>query len=123
MRETDAVLCVGDGPDRWIGAHRCYHWTPGQSVRETFADAGVLFVEQRDQLGTGHAVLQAAEAFRGYQGNILILCGDVPLLKASTLEALIAFHETHRAVVTVMTVVLDDPGSYGRIVKNDAAKS
>lgn len=93
-----------------------------QLVRETFAEQGVQFVEQREQLGTGHAVLQAEENFRGYQGNILILCGDVPLLKASTLEALIAFHESHCAVVTVMTVVLEAPGSYGRIVKNETGE-
>lgn len=93
-----------------------------QLVREAFAGEGVQFVEQREQLGTGHAVLQAAENFRDYQGNVLILCGDVPLLKSSTLDELIAFHESHGSVVTVMTVILDDPGSYGRIVKNEAAE-
>ena len=88
-------------------------------VRNIFKDEDVIFVEQKEQMGTGHAVLQANDAFRGYNGNVLILCGDVPLLQVSTLEALIAFHEECRAVVTVMTVILDDPGSYGRVVKGN----
>ncbi|MDD5168789.1 MAG: NTP transferase domain-containing protein [Syntrophales bacterium] len=88
-------------------------------VREQFTDEeDIIFVEQREQLGTGHAVLQAAGVFRGYAGNVLILCGDVPLLKKSTLDALIDCHQEHHAVVTVMTVVLENPGSYGRVVKN-----
>ena len=90
-----------------------------QAVREAFAGQGALFIEQREQLGTGHAVRQAAPSFRDYEGNILILCGDVPLLQATTLRRLIDFHEAHRAAVTVMTVVLDNPGSYGRVVKNE----
>ncbi len=86
-------------------------------VRQTFSGENVIFVEQREQKGTGHAVLQARDVFHDYDGLVLILCGDVPLLQAATLQALIAFHEDHMAVVTVMTVVLDDPGSYGRVVK------
>lgn len=93
-----------------------------QKVRETYAGEEVIFVEQKEQLGTGHAVLQAKECFCEYEGNVLILCGDVPLLRPSTLEALMAFHESHRAVVTVMTVILDEPGSYGRIVKSEAGE-
>ena len=86
-------------------------------VRQAFSDEDVIFIEQKEQLGTGHAVLQARDAFRDYDGLILILCGDVPLLRSSTLESLIAVHENSKAAVTVMTVVLADPGSYGRVVK------
>ena len=53
-------------------------------VEARYGNRGLAFVYQREQLGTGHAVLQAAEAFAGYRGTILILCGDVPLLRAST---------------------------------------
>lgn len=88
-----------------------------ERVRQICADEKTIFAEQRDQLGTGHAVLQAKDAFRDYDGNVLILCGDVPLLRASTLDAFIAFHTSHQAVVTVMTTILDNPGSYGRVVK------
>ncbi len=88
-----------------------------QQVRELCAAPGLLFVEQRPQLGTGHAVLQAREAFSGFAGRVLILCGDVPLLKTATIAALIDHHDATGAAVTVMTVVLPDPGNYGRVVK------
>ena len=93
-----------------------------ERVREACGEQDLLFVEQERQLGTGHAVLHAREAFADYNGLILILCGDVPLLKVSTVESLIAHHEASGAVVTVMTVNLYNPGSYGRIVKNDAGE-
>jgi UDP-N-acetylglucosamine diphosphorylase/glucosamine-1-phosphate N-acetyltransferase len=89
-------------------------------VRAAIQDRDIVFVEQRELLGTGHAVMQAKEVFRGYEGTILILCGDVPLLSLSTTQALIDAHEQQKAAVTVMTVILEDPGSYGRIVKDGA---
>ncbi len=93
-----------------------------EQVRELCAEPGLIFVEQRPQLGTGHAVLQARQAFADFTGRILILCGDVPLLRPATAVALINHHEATGAAVTVMTVILDDPGSYGRVVKNDAGE-
>jgi len=93
-----------------------------ERVREACGEQGVIFVEQQQQLGTGHAVLQAREVFADYDGRILILCGDVPLLTETTVLALVAHHEASGAVVTVMTVKLDNPGSYGRIIKNDAGE-
>ncbi len=85
-------------------------------IREAFNSHRLIFVEQHEQLGTGHAVLQAKEVFRDYRGTILILCGDVPLLKKSTLKALYDRHLETKSVVTVMTVILKDPGNYGRVV-------
>ncbi|MBN1662750.1 MAG: NTP transferase domain-containing protein [Deltaproteobacteria bacterium] len=90
------------------------------AVRKAVEDRNVIFVEQRELLGTGHAVMQAREVFCGYEGTILILCGDVPLLSIETTQALIDVHGRENAAVTVMTVILDDPGSYGRIVKDAA---
>jgi UDP-N-acetylglucosamine diphosphorylase/glucosamine-1-phosphate N-acetyltransferase len=86
-------------------------------VREAFQNQGLIFVEQREQLGTGHAVLQAKEIFSDYEGDILILCGDVPLLKLSTVKNLIEHHVSEGAAVTVLTTILSDPAGYGRIVK------
>jgi UDP-N-acetylglucosamine diphosphorylase/glucosamine-1-phosphate N-acetyltransferase len=85
-------------------------------VREQFKHEEISFVEQVRQLGTGHAVLQAKGQFDGYRGAILILCGDVPCLKVSTVKSLIARHFEEKAAVTVMSIILDDPGSYGRVV-------
>ena len=89
-----------------------------QQVRELCAAPGLLFVEQRPQLGTGHAVLQARKAFAGFAGRVLVLCGDVRLLRTNTIAALIDHHDATGAAVTVMTVVLSDPGNYGRVVKD-----
>jgi UDP-N-acetylglucosamine diphosphorylase/glucosamine-1-phosphate N-acetyltransferase len=85
-------------------------------VRRAFPLLEFTFVDQRPQLGTGHAVLQARDQFSDYTGMILILCGDVPCLKAATVEALIDRHCSQRAAVTVMTTMLENPGSYGRVI-------
>jgi UDP-N-acetylglucosamine diphosphorylase/glucosamine-1-phosphate N-acetyltransferase len=87
-------------------------------VQERYANRGLTFVYQREQLGTGHAVLQAKDVFAGYRGTILILCGDVPLLQASTVQSLMERHCTSGAAITVLTTLLEDPCGYGRIVKD-----
>ena len=87
-------------------------------VRETFAGSGLVFVEQREQLGTGHAVLQARESFAGYDGNVLILCGDVPLLPLATVNGWSKNMTASGAVVSVLTALMENPRGYGRIVKD-----
>jgi bifunctional UDP-N-acetylglucosamine pyrophosphorylase/glucosamine-1-phosphate N-acetyltransferase len=92
-------------------------------VRERFAgDSGVLFAEQAEQLGTGHAVACAREALAGFSGTVLILCGDVPLIRAETLQAMLATHRERQAAVTVLTTHLADPHGYGRIVKREGGR-
>jgi len=88
-------------------------------VREEFKYSGCIFVEQKPQLGTGHAVLQAKDVLVAYDGLTIILCGDVPLLKASTIKSLIDNHLTAKAVVSVLTTIPPPPHAYGRIVKDD----
>ena len=88
-------------------------------VREKFANSGCIFVEQKPQLGTGHAVLQAKDVLAGYNGLTVILCGDVPLLKPSTIKYLVDNHLTAKAVVSVLTTIPPPPHAYGRIVKDD----
>lgn len=75
------------------------------------------FLLQEPQLGTGHALLQAAPLFEGVRGTLVLLSGDVPLLRAESLQALVACHEGSRAAATVMTALVDDPTGYGRIVR------
>src|SRR5512136_2528605 len=72
-------------------------------VREAFKDEDLIFVEQLEQLGTGHAVLQTRDVFHGYDGTILILCGDVPMLSPATIRALLEVHILEQSVVTIMT--------------------
>jgi bifunctional UDP-N-acetylglucosamine pyrophosphorylase / glucosamine-1-phosphate N-acetyltransferase len=90
-----------------------------ERIREEFQGRGLIFVEQREQLGTGHAVLQAAEIFSGHDGPVMILCGDVPLIRPETILALHERHRSEGAAVTVLTTIPEDPAGYGRVVKTD----
>lgn len=76
------------------------------------------FIEQEQQLGTGHAVLITEAAFSDPEQDVLILCGDVPLLTTATIRKMYATHLENKAVCTVLTAFLDDPGKYGRIVRD-----
>lgn len=85
-------------------------------VREAVASTGVTFVEQPEQRGTGHAVECARTAIADYQ-NVLVLSGDVPLIRTETLEHLFQFHLAQQAAMTILTAVPDDPTGYGRILR------
>ena len=78
----------------------------------------IMAIEQKEQLGTGHAVLQALQFFENFNGNVLVLVGDAPLVRKETLEELVKAHEDGGFSATVLTAVFDDPTGYGRIVKN-----
>ena len=77
------------------------------------------YVLQTEQLGTGHAVIQAKEKLEGYDGDVMILCGDTPLLRESTLKSLYEYHKESGAVTTILTSIYENPFGYGRIVKED----
>jgi UDP-N-acetylglucosamine diphosphorylase/glucosamine-1-phosphate N-acetyltransferase len=87
-------------------------------IMDYYQDWPVSFVIQAEQLGTGHAVMQAEAYLANFSGNVLILAGDVPLLSEKTLRQLIEFHQDHHAAVTDLTAELPDAGNYGRIVRN-----
>ncbi len=78
----------------------------------------VIIVEQKKLLGTADAVRSAAKHLTGYAGDVLILCGDTPLLTSETIRALIKHHRETRAACTVLTAVLECPEGYGRIVRD-----
>lgn len=85
-------------------------------------DERLEFVEQTEQLGTGHAVSICEPSFTGFEGDIIILCGDVPLLRAETIHELYTKHTKSGSVCTVLTAVLDDAGRYGRILRDAEGK-
>lgn len=93
-------------------------------VREAVAEYGgrVRFAVQDEQLGTGHAVQCAADHFeaeRGGRGHeVFVLCGDGPLIRAQTLEKMLAVHRKAGASATLATSVIEDPDGYGRIVRD-----
>ncbi len=89
-----------------------------EQVIETFSDESLTWVRQTDQLGTGHALMCAADSLRGYSGPLLLHCGDVPLLRAETLEQLQNYHSQQQAAVTVLTAQMPNPQGYGRIIRN-----
>ena len=77
------------------------------------------FVEQEPQLGTAHALLQGRAVLDGARGNLVVLSGDVPRLRASTLTALLDTHERGGNVATVLTTTLTRPYGYGRVLRSD----
>jgi bifunctional UDP-N-acetylglucosamine pyrophosphorylase / glucosamine-1-phosphate N-acetyltransferase len=81
--------------------------------------AGTRFALQEPQLGTAHALLQAEPALAGAQGTVVLLYGDVPLLRRETLHALVHRHTETGAAATVLTAIVGDPAGYGRIVRRD----
>jgi len=91
----------------------------GEQVKERFGGADdIVWVEQREQKGTGHAVLCCKEQLTDFEGETLVVCGDGPLIRAETLKTLIARHEEAGSAATLATAVLDDPTGYGRIVRD-----
>lgn len=77
------------------------------------------YVLQEEQLGTAHAVKQAEELLSKEEGTTLVLCGDTPLLRAETIEALFDFHEKEGAKATVLTAHAEDPFGYGRVIRSN----
>ena len=79
---------------------------------------GLSFALQEPQLGTGHALLQAEPALKQARGTVVLLSGDVPLLRTETLRSLVERHTATGAAATVLTAVVDAPDGYGRIVRD-----
>lgn len=80
-----------------------------------FAMDDLEFVEQTEQLGTGHAVQQVIPALEGFEGNLLVLNGDVPLLRPETIENMLKTHRENDNAATILTAQMDDPTGYGRV--------
>ncbi|MDD4517396.1 MAG: bifunctional UDP-N-acetylglucosamine diphosphorylase/glucosamine-1-phosphate N-acetyltransferase GlmU, partial [Limnochordia bacterium] len=74
---------------------------------------------QPEQLGTGHAVIQAEETLAGFEGPVLVLYGDTPMLRPETVLRLVTEHEATGAVATVLTAAIESPEGYGRILRDD----
>ncbi len=105
----DTARNISTGPIQIIYGHG------GELVRESLSELNVTWVEQKFQLGTGHAVQQAVPSIDDEQ-TVLVLYGDVPLLNAETLTVLVG--QVHASSMALLTVSLDDPGGYGRIVRD-----
>ena len=90
-------------------------------VREAVSDSGVSFVLQKEQRGTGHALMTAREALSPYD-VVIVLSGDAPLITSSTIEKLRDFHISRKAAMTLLTARMDNPTGYGRIIRKISKK-
>jgi bifunctional UDP-N-acetylglucosamine pyrophosphorylase/glucosamine-1-phosphate N-acetyltransferase len=105
IKAEKTIVVVGHQPDK---------------IRETYRDPRIQFVLQEEQLGTGHAVLQAIPLLQSFEGTVLILCGDVPLVKIETLRSFIDTFWRNESVLSVLTAILENPSGYGRIIRSAA---
>jgi bifunctional UDP-N-acetylglucosamine pyrophosphorylase / glucosamine-1-phosphate N-acetyltransferase len=91
------------------------------AIRSTFPDAPVRFAVQAEQNGTGHAVRCAEDALKDCSGPVLILYGDVPLLREETLSALVEAYQSSGGPLALVSTLLDNPTGYGRVVREGGA--
>jgi bifunctional UDP-N-acetylglucosamine pyrophosphorylase / glucosamine-1-phosphate N-acetyltransferase len=90
-----------------------------QAVKAAMQSPGLEFVEQNVQLGTGHAIQQLLPQLEGYAGDLLVLNGDVPLLRPETITQLLQTHTQNHNAATILTAQLPDPQGYGRVFCNN----
>lgn len=91
-------------------------------VQRVCGGEGIEFALQEEQRGTGDAVRAARAHFSGVHGNILIVCGDTPLLTTATLDGFIQSHRARQATLSVLTVCLNDPAMYGRVIRTNTGQ-
>ena len=92
----------------------------GGNAVQDYLEGRAEFVRQEEQNGTGHAVKMAEPVLGSFDGTILLLCGDTPLVTKESLEALLKEHTDSGAAATILTAHMPDPTGYGRIIRNEA---
>ena len=92
-----------------------------EQIRAAFPDSRITFVEQQEQLGTGHAVSMTEPMLKDFPGTILILSGDTPLITAQTLLEMVKHHRGQKATLTVLIAYRADPTGYGRVLRGKGA--
>ena len=85
-------------------------------IKNTYENARTVL--QSPQLGTGHAVSMALPYLENFDGEIIILCGDTPLITSETLKEFVEYHHSNNSDLTVMSAIFDNPTNYGRIIRN-----
>ena len=92
-----------------------------ETVEETLGEKSEYALQQ-EQLGTAHAVQQAERLIGDLDGTTIVVCGDTPLIRSETMEALIAHHNSTGAKATILTAYADDPTGYGRIIRGESGQ-
>jgi bifunctional UDP-N-acetylglucosamine pyrophosphorylase/glucosamine-1-phosphate N-acetyltransferase len=93
-----------------------------EAVREALKGEELYLVVQDPQLGTGHAVMQARKAIEDHEGDLLILCGDMPLILPETISGLVAHHKELGCAMTVLVGTVEDPTGYGRVLRTEEGR-
>ena len=88
-----------------------------EEVQRVCGQKGVIFARQHEQRGTGDAVRATRPCFTDFDGDMLIVCGDTPLLTTTTLARFVQHHRAHQATVSILTAHFADPGQYGRVIR------
>lgn len=115
---TDCIAVVGYGKEMVRDAFASDRSSAGVSEGQDRQPMTLQWVEQNQQLGTGHAVMMAHEHLSRYD-QIVVLCGDGPLIRAETIRDLVDTHKREGAAATLATAILDDPTGYGRIQRDE----
>jgi bifunctional UDP-N-acetylglucosamine pyrophosphorylase/glucosamine-1-phosphate N-acetyltransferase len=106
---------------RGVGVDKMYvvvGFSAGEVRRRFSGQNDIVWVEQKEQKGTAHAIMCCREHLKDFKGQTLVLCGDGPLIRTETLKVLVDKHQNEHASVTLATAVLDDPTGYGRIIRD-----
>lgn len=90
----------------------------GEQVKETLKDRNVKFAVQREQLGTGHAVMQAGD-FIEDNADIIVFYGDTPLITAETIKKMLDYHRKEDNSITIISAIVDNPAGYGHIIRDE----
>jgi len=112
----DLADAVGDMPPVVIVGYKAEEVKAAVGPRATF-------VVQEEQLGTGHAVMQAEAALKGQADTIIVYYADMPLITAETVRRIQARHQETNATITMLTVIADDPRGFGRLVRDEQGRA
>lgn len=111
----DAVKAIGSEKTILVTGYK------SELVKSALQSETLSYVEQKEQLGTGHAVQCYAKVAGERPENLLVVCGDTPLISVETLNKMVEQHQTKRPAITMMTLMMNEPGNYGRILRKNGS--
>ncbi|MBP5470865.1 MAG: NTP transferase domain-containing protein [Candidatus Riflebacteria bacterium] len=111
----DAVKAVGCGKTILVTGYKS---DVVKASLQDLNDGSIDYTEQTEQLGTGHAVQCYVKTATNRPKDLLVVCGDTPLISVETLNKMVEIHNTQKPAITMMTLIMNEPGNYGRIVRS-----
>ncbi len=111
----DAVKSVGCGKTILVTGYKS---DVVKASLKDINDGSIAYTEQTEQLGTGHAVQCYVKSATERPKNLLVVCGDTPLISVETLNKMVEIHNSQKPAITMMTLIMNEPGNYGRIVRS-----